>query len=250
VQLAGAQGPHADDVQPLGRKRGQELGTRGGRVLAADGGGEEAWGRQPAQGERERPRAGGIEPLQVVDEERDGGQVLEHSEDAEAEGARVRGRVAGVLEHERDAQRARLGPRKRAEITADGLEEVAEAGEGQVRLRLRRAAGEDAQPRLGGKDAGGLPQRRLADARRALEHEPGGAVARGAARRPQRLELPRPAHELPRAHHTGIRTTRAAKRVDSRTFAVRGRPVAFPSTRDPPHRPWISPLTLRARSTT
>ena len=113
---------------------------------------------EPPKGERDRVHRRAIEPLDIVDrdDERAG-----RSEDLEAvpysysERTRIC-RVGRVAEKESCLERLASGRRERGDdLTERALEEVAEPGEGEVTLRLRRSRREHPKTEL----AGGLDSR-------------------------------------------------------------------------------------------
>ena len=143
-------------------------------------GGEEQKHRartEPAQGERERVRRRGVEPLEIVDRHEQRpvfGEHLQRAAGCDPERARIDPIVGRLLEEERDLERAPPRSGKRGQdVVENVLEQIAEAQVREPALGLRRPRREDAHPpRVGVLDAG-KPERRLPDAGLTLEHEPG-----------------------------------------------------------------------------
>ena len=122
---------------------------------------------QPAGREEESACGRAVEPLEIVDGDDDEPRLRKHAQHAEEpqrHGALVDGRSGRHLEQERGAQRLRLGRRQLLERVMRRREKVADAGVGELRLRLERARSEE-RAALGLSALGsGAPQRRLAHA--------------------------------------------------------------------------------------
>ena len=141
---------------------------------------------QPPQREGERARRGRIEPLDVVDREDNrplGSENLERTPNRDTERARVEA-VRIFLDEECHLERVAPGRRQRRQhVLEHVLEQVAEAGVCQPSFRFSRPRNEDTEASFAGRLDTRKPQRRLPDARLALEHERrrsvGGPVEEG-----------------------------------------------------------------------
>ena len=165
------------DGQSLDRSWKRRLERR--RRLAAAG--EEDPDRlavEPPQRERERIRRRGIEPLDVVDREQQraaGGQRDERVVHPDRERARICRDVALGIEQQRRLERPTPWRREHRQHFGGGFpEQVAEPGVRESLLGLGRPRGEHSEPSLARRLRPGQPERRLADARLAFEHEGGG----------------------------------------------------------------------------
>ena len=155
--------------------------------------------------ERDDVAGRGVEPVSVLDDEqerrhcRSVGEELEDAErDQKCVGSRSR------LDAERHPEGGALWRRQRLGPAQYGPEQLVEAGEGEPRLRLDRRRREDREPlarcvaaRLGEK-------RRLADARLALQHQRGPAVADTIHESMDTSELGSPPDQCLDHRHPGI----------------------------------------------
>ena len=127
---------------------------------------------QPAEREAKHPHARSIEPLRIVDRNDRGallGMHSKHGEDGEADGSLVGRSLAG--EEKRGLERFTLQQRKPRKQWSARREQIAETDIGERLLLLGGpAAQNDASPPFRLSEPL-LPQRRLADARLAGDHE-------------------------------------------------------------------------------
>ena len=105
--------------------------------------GERVWTRGRATGDRRRRRRTGPRLRKHT----------QHAEEAQRHRALVDGRSGRRLEQERGAQRLRLGRRQLLERVVRRREEVADAGVGELRLRLERAGSEQRAPSASARSA-------------------------------------------------------------------------------------------------
>ena len=121
-----------------------------------------------------------VEPLSVVDRDEQlllGAHGPEDVQQRDSHGMRIRRGAVLVVEDERAGERAPLCGDERVEhVCEDGIEKIAERGERQLGLALRRKRAQDPEPSFLGVGHAGRPERRLAHARVALEEERGCAV--------------------------------------------------------------------------
>ncbi len=193
--------------------------------------------------ERERALGRVVKPLGVVDRKqrrRVGRQGLQHPEQAEADSPLQRLLPLGLGAQQRHLERTSL---RRGQIGHGGLgdicEQIAERRVGHLRLALARAAAEDALPVGGSRDQALVEERRLSDARLALDQQRSGTGADRAEEFLHAFELGVAAYE--RAHLHGVRHCPSP-----------GRPILRPgdsSTAPGPHRCARSfPRRARGRS--
>jgi hypothetical protein len=136
-------------------------------------------GRVPEPARRERERLGRrrIEPLHVVDRHHHRAGGAERVEHAERDRVRGRRRVPGRGAQQRHLERRPLRRGQRADV--DAVEQIGQRGERVLGLGARRSRHEHGATLVArGLDAR-LPQRRLADARPAGEHQRGRRRAQG-----------------------------------------------------------------------
>jgi hypothetical protein len=138
---------------------------------------------QPADGEREGLRGRGVEPLRVVDGDHDRAgprEFAEHREHAGRDRASVEAAAADVRPEQGDVERAPLERcQPRQHLGVDGLEQVAEPCEGELRLGSARARREHG-PALLPRPAHALcPDGRLPDPRRPCDRQRPQPRARG-----------------------------------------------------------------------
>src|SRR4051794_33482380 len=147
-------------------------------------------GDQPAHGEEHRLRARAVEPVRVVDHDEQrlvlgvGRQQAERRRPHREPVARVPG-----TEGERALERRSLRRRDRRDRAEGRPQQLEQAGERDVRLRLDPARAQDAQ--VGRALDGGVEQRRLPDPRLADEHQHAARPHARAGDEPgELLELP------------------------------------------------------------
>ena len=191
---------------PLEGLLGAEAGRcpRGGRGRGGEPPrSEDRHGRrpEPPKDELDDLRGRCIDPLRVVDG--DHHRLLARERADRVQRTRrdrplIWRRTPVILEQQRHLERPALGRWQcREDRFEDRLEEVGQRPVRQLDLGAGRPAGEDAVARdLRGLDAGS-PQRRLADAGLALEHEAGGQLVAPAKEREDPVELPLPPDEHP-----------------------------------------------------
>jgi hypothetical protein len=130
---------------------------------------------ESAQREGERTRRRGVEPLDVVHPENDGPIRCEQPNggaNRHGERARIRRVPSGSLHEERDLERASLRSRQLGQNVLENVfEQISQPGVSEPTLGLGRPRRKDAQSPLAGRLDACEPERRLPDARLALEHE-------------------------------------------------------------------------------
>jgi hypothetical protein len=130
---------------------------------------------EPAERERERGGRRRVEPLGVVDGEHHRSLLGKHAQRAEER--RRDGACVGRLSprrapEERHRERVALWPRERRQQLVEGVaEEIGDRREGERHLGLRGTRDQHACPRGGSGVEPGLPDRRLADPRLALDEQ-------------------------------------------------------------------------------
>ena len=174
LDRADAERPDGQSLDHSGKRR---LERR--RRLAAAG--EEDPDRlavEPPQREREHIRRRRIEPLDVVDREQQraaGGQRDERVVHPDRERARICRDVPLGIEQQRRLERPTPWRREHRQHFGGGFpEQVAEPGVRESLLGLGGPRGKHTEPSLARRLRPGQPERRLADARLAFEHEGGG----------------------------------------------------------------------------
>ncbi len=178
VQLDEAQRLDREAQGPLGRERQLQRGAVAGPEPSRREQ-DHRLGVETAEGELEGVCRGAVEPLHVVDRDDKpgvGGKRAQGVQQTRRDGSAVR---TATLDQQGDLERAALRRRKRY-LPERLAEQVRKAGEGELRLALRRTGAQRPSPasrRLGDR---GLPDRRLADSRLALD--------RDCARRRSRLQ--------------------------------------------------------------
>jgi hypothetical protein len=228
---ADAERADLETLQPFPLERPLQLGPAA-RTL-----GEEKANRlalEPARGERERLGGGRIEPLHVVDRDEErlvSGQRAQPVQESDGDRLRVRRCTDGLGPQQRDLQRAQLRGRQLCELVrADAVEQVDQRREGEPRLGAARPGGENAQAVLPRNVGPGLPERGLADARPAGQHERPRGLA-GREELAQRGQLRLAADDLlarvsrPRLHLAAT-VAHAAQRRRARDRCTRRREAA------------------------
>ncbi len=136
--------------------------------------------RQSSGGEAQHLGGRDVQPLRVVDgdEQRAGGAELAQGADHGHRDRAVVGLVAiGDPPQQSHLERLALGLGQEGQhVVGHLLEQVAEDGEGELGLGLGRPSGEDPERPAPRRHHRCLPQRRLADAGLALEHQGGGGL--------------------------------------------------------------------------
>ena len=192
--------------RPLHRRRLDAVGEPPGEQQQHGARGE------TAQRERERARRRCVEPLHVVDCQQHRASLAEHVQHVahrDTEGAVVDRFVCGFLVQQRNLERPPPRHRQqRRDIGEDLLEEVAETDVRETPLGLRGPRREHDQAALARRGHPFEPERRLADPRLAVQHEPGRSVRRPADEGLNGSELPLPADDLGRH----LRLDRARRR--------------------------------------
>ena len=245
------------DADPCGRVRaaGRRPGaSRAGQARAGEmrPGAAARWpSRRKAYASR--GRRGGVEPLDVVDRQDEPTRPAQRPQRAE-HGCRHRSGihrgVGGRSAQECHLQGGGLGRRQAVEgLVHHRRQQIAQGGEGQPCLRQRRAGDENPRVTLGRCGGRLAPQRRLADARLALQHERREPLARREG--PDQGEFVLAPDDLDRSgHRTGppawrsrparIRSCMASPR---RRYHARGRPTSRRSMSGGFH---VSPCWRRA----
>ena len=172
-----------------------------------------------------RPGRCRVEPLHVVDCDQEltrGGESAQGVEQCDAHRVRIGSRPLDLLENERPRERRALAGRKRLEhLVENGIEEIAEAGEAECSLTLRRVGPQDAETGPLGRLDSGPPQGRLPHTRLALEDERRCSVGDAGDEVAERAELGVPPYDgsghwpivcLGEARFHGIRRCRPAHR--------------------------------------
>ena len=176
---------------------------------------------QPAEGEGEDASRALVDPLDVVEREKDrrfAGEFTDQTQGGDGESALVGSGTVGVDAQERDLQGSPLGGRKSLEHLRRNLrEEIAEDAERELCFRSRGPRGQDAKsPTLRGRSAG-PPQRGLSDAGFSLEgkrSEVGGSALEHAFDRGELLRAPDDL--LARSHGNGHVTSLCSSRSTGR----------------------------------
>ncbi len=185
AQLGGDAGEDAACVVPAERLDPELLGERRGVVGVGRDGARRGEERdrgvpEPARDEGDDGRAGGIEPVQVLDDDEQRparGRLLEEAQGRHADHQGVGGRP--VLEAERDPERGPLTLGEPPQEVQHGVEELVQAREADALGGCSAVAEEGLQPRVPGDPAGEPGQRRLAHPGLADEQQ---RAARGARR--------------------------------------------------------------------
>ncbi len=138
---------------------------------------------QPPGGVLDHGQRRRVEPLEIVDRDKErlmARQRAEPAEEGRRDPARVRRRGAGLAEQESDLERPRLRRRKLwHEIARRLAEQIAKACERQIRFALRRPRLEHTEAVAPGKLDAVSPDRALADSRLTLEQKrPGQVIGR------------------------------------------------------------------------
>jgi len=138
--------------------------------------------------------------VRVFDREQHGPPCCERAHDCDEgdpDRARVGRGAARVLPVKRDRERSSLRLRQVVGDLVEGVpDEVAQPGEGELRLGVARCAGEDPVAPLARRRDAGPEQRRLADACFSLEDEDEPVGVCGLERRDDRRELLVPADDV------------------------------------------------------
>ena len=158
---------------------------------------------QPPQRERERALRRRVEPLDVVDRDEHRlafGEHLECSPDRHGHRPEVDRGVLRLAQEQSDLERAPSGARElRGDVGKGLLEQVSERGVGNAAFELTGSRGQHAEAVSASRLCSRRPQRRLADAGLALEHECRGRVLdRAVEEGLDRAELVVPANHVHR----------------------------------------------------
>ena len=176
VKRADPQRTHGDALDPRRVERAIEVQRR--LVVAGAAAREQQSRRLVAQSPHDelehRPRRL-VEPLDVVDGHEHGGgcaELVQHSQDCAADRAFVGGLPVSLLEQQRHFERVALGGgQRRQRVVEYPVEQVGDARERQLRFGQCRRAAQHALSFIDGQRDAVAPQRRLADARIAFDHE-------------------------------------------------------------------------------
>ena len=175
IEEHAARGAHAQSSHVELLDRLERALERDGSVRAS--GHEEAdrLVAEPAGGEDERLRRGRIQPMRVVDRDdhaATGRELAQNVEQRQPDRPAIKRLLRRLLAQQRDTECA---PPRRCDageiVERDILEQVAESCERELGFGVARARCEDAELQLAGRADARLPERRLADARRAREDE-------------------------------------------------------------------------------
>jgi len=168
-----AERPDPDALDPVGTERHLELGRDDALCNAARE--QDARRRlEPPERERERALRGAIEPLDIVDGDEGrlvGREYLERASNGDAEGARI-DRRRRLLDQKRDLEGSPSRRRQlREHVLERRLEEIAEPCKRQPALGFGGTGRENTKRSCACRVDRCAPERRLPDARLALEHD-------------------------------------------------------------------------------
>jgi hypothetical protein len=179
MQLAHRQRSHLDPVTAAVGERPVEPPGQAAAAAAPSEQQPDWLATQPPRRERERAGRGRVQPLHVVDRQQDrsrAGQPPDHVEQRHRHGPLV-GATLDLLQQERGTQ---CPPLRHGEVddgvAGHSLQQVAQRAEREPRLGLGRAGPRDPDRGLARHRDAGAPEGGLADPRRALEQQGGGAV--------------------------------------------------------------------------
>jgi hypothetical protein len=176
VEGRDVQGTDTNPDDPVVRQRPLQAQPVGVRVTGPAGGQDpHPRGLKPPHGKVQHAGRWRVQPLQVVDRDQERlvrCQLQQGAADRRRQRAWVARRAVGVAAQQRDLQRLPLRRRQaREEIVGKPGQQVGERRQRQLGLALGGAAAQDGVVACRGTLGGGLPQRGLADARAALQHQ-------------------------------------------------------------------------------
>lgn len=169
---------------------------------------------QPPQSVGEHPRRCVIQPVHVVDGDHEWPRPTDGTQNVksgETNPTQVRWSVLRLGEHERDLERPTTRPWHRANHVGHRVpNQVAERREGQRRLGLHSAAGQDRSDPAAGDLHGLLPDDRLADACVAQEKQASRALRNTIEKGPHQRELPLTTEQI--TGHEGLPSSSVEQR--------------------------------------